>query len=245
MEASWAWEPALVVGRGRTVRSIITLGSGESTGTGGWVGVVQYWVWPVRKDEEVGLGEVSNGAPGPRWGVASNGSRGCWLVIGQQHHTGCIGWERRALSCGVVGFGRGGEGWGDRLEGRAGREDQKMGLGVARRGTGEDQCGWGCVLGWLVGGWSECFVPGPHQRWESCISVRGVEMGAKCDSGRGWPGLVSQQRAGAVGKGTQRLKMGPGIRNGQRGTGGSVSLPRVLRQGEEAHKWSGTMRWCQ
>jgi len=58
-----------------------------------------------------------------------------------------------------------------------------MGLGAARRGTGEDQHTRGHILGWLVGGQSECFVPGLHQRQESCIGVWGVEMGADCDMG--------------------------------------------------------------
>jgi len=101
------------VGRGRTVRLKITLGSGGlmeiggpgrgrpilnvagGEGRGGWVGGGIQW--------------------GPRLqvGVVSSGSGGHWLVLGQQHHTGHISWERRALSCGVVGLWKGGEWWGD------------------------------------------------------------------------------------------------------------------------------------
>jgi len=161
--AGQAWANELDLGRGRTVRSIIT---GKSK-------------WAIRV-EGPGKGR-------PILGVAGKGRQGGWVGVGVQQGprlwvggwcpmgAEVTGWSldsstapdasavtEGALSCGVVGVVRGGEGWGGQLGGGGSREVQKIGLGVAGRGTGEDWHGQGHGLSWLVGSQLECFFPGPH-----------------------------------------------------------------------------------
>jgi len=137
-------------------------------------------------------------------------------------HAGCVNWERRALSCGVVGFWRGGEWWGDQLEGREGRaseEGWKMGLGVARRGTSEDQHGRGRILGQLVGGQSECLFLGCTKDRKAAL-VRGVSRWGQIviqgGNSQGWlvgRGLVQSMKE------PRGWKMSPGIRDRAEGGG--------------------------
>jgi len=62
------------------------------------------------------------------------------------------------LSCGVVGVGRDGEGWGDLLGGRDSKEAWEMGSG----GTREDAGGAGMAKGvgwvrWWAASWNSVF----------------------------------------------------------------------------------------
>jgi len=99
----------------------------------------------------------------------SSESRGHWLVAVQQCHTGHIGGERRALSCGVVGVGRSRRGWGGLFRGGDSREVWETGSEETREGTRKYWHGRGHGLGRMVGSWLEyCFL-GAHQKQESYV----------------------------------------------------------------------------